>query len=65
MVFVDVRAAFWFRRGHIPNGVDLDLNTELSKESRSQFVGKDDGSGANGAIRSAMLAAELAEGRQW
>ncbi len=28
--------------GHIPNGVDLDLNTELSKESRSQFVGKDD-----------------------
>jgi tetratricopeptide (TPR) repeat protein len=42
VVFVDVRAAFWFRRGHIPNGINLDLNTELSKGSLSQFVGKDD-----------------------
>jgi len=41
-VFVDVRAAIYFRRGHIPNAVNLDLNVGLSKESLSQLVGKDD-----------------------
>jgi adenylate cyclase len=41
-VFVDVRAAIYFRPAHIPTAVNLDMNIGLSKESLSQFAGKDD-----------------------
>jgi hypothetical protein len=38
-VFVDVRAAIYFRRGHIPNAANLDLNVGLSQESLSTVAG--------------------------
>jgi adenylate cyclase len=39
--FVDVRAAIYFRRGHIPNAVNLDLIVGLSQESLSQVAQKE------------------------
>ena len=38
--FVDVRAAKDFGRGHVPRAFNLDVATELSRESLSRIVGK-------------------------
>jgi TolB-like protein/rhodanese-related sulfurtransferase len=40
--FVDVRAARDFARGHIPRAFNLDAATELSRDSLSRIVGKDE-----------------------
>ena len=40
--FVDVRAALDFARGHIPRAFNLDVATELSRDSLSRIVGKDE-----------------------
>jgi rhodanese-related sulfurtransferase/tetratricopeptide (TPR) repeat protein len=40
--FVDVRAAKDFTRGHIPGAFNLDVATELSCETLSRIVGKDE-----------------------
>lgn len=42
VTFVDVRAALDFSRGHIPGAHNVDVATELSKESLARIVGKDD-----------------------
>jgi adenylate cyclase len=42
VVFVDVRDAGEFDRGHIPSAANLNMSTGLSKENLSQLVGKDD-----------------------
>src|SRR5262249_2647384 len=42
VVFVDVRDAGEFDRGHIPSAVNLNMSFGLSKENLSRFVGKDD-----------------------
>jgi rhodanese-related sulfurtransferase len=42
VVFVDVRDAGSFGRGHIPGAAHLDLNIGLSEESLSRLVGKDE-----------------------
>ncbi len=40
--FVDVRAAPDFARGHVPRAFNLDVATELSRDSLSRIVGKDE-----------------------
>jgi rhodanese-related sulfurtransferase len=40
--FVDVRAAQDFARGHVPRAFNLDVATELSRDSLSRIVGKDE-----------------------
>jgi rhodanese-related sulfurtransferase len=40
--FVDVRAAKGFAGGHIPGAFNLDVATELSRDSLSHIVGKDE-----------------------
>ena len=40
--FVDVRAAKDFGRGHVPGAFNLDVATELSRESLSRIVRKDE-----------------------
>ena len=40
--FVDVRAALDFARGHVPRAFNLDVATELSRDSLSRIVGKDE-----------------------
>jgi adenylate cyclase len=40
--FVDVRAAKGFASGHIPGAFNLDAATELSRDSLSRVVGKDE-----------------------
>ena len=40
--FVDVRAARDFARGHIPGAFNLDVATELSRDSLSRIVSKDE-----------------------
>ena len=40
--FVDVRAAKGFADGHIPGAFNLDVATELSRDSLSRIVGKDE-----------------------
>ena len=40
--FVDVRAAKDFARGHVPRAFNLDVATELSRDSLSRIVGKDE-----------------------
>jgi adenylate cyclase len=40
--FVDVRAAKGFVSGHVPGAFNLDVATELSRESLSRIVGKDE-----------------------
>jgi len=40
--FVDVRAAKGFASGHVPRAFNLDAATELSRESLSRIVGKDE-----------------------
>jgi adenylate cyclase len=40
--FVDVRAAKGFASGHVPGAFNLDAGTELSRESLSRIVGKDE-----------------------
>jgi rhodanese-related sulfurtransferase len=40
--FVDVRAAKDFASGHVPRAFNLDVATELSRESLSRIVGKDE-----------------------
>jgi adenylate cyclase len=40
--FVDVRAAKGFASGHVPGAFNLDAGTELSSESLSRIVGKDE-----------------------
>jgi adenylate cyclase len=42
VVFVDVRAASAFGREHIPGAANLDLQIDLSKETLSRLVGKND-----------------------
>jgi adenylate cyclase len=41
-VFVDVREAQQFNRGHIPSAVNLELSSALSKESLLGVAAKDD-----------------------
>jgi len=40
--FVDVRAVKGFASGHVPRAFNLDVATELSRESLSRIVGKDE-----------------------
>ena len=40
--FVDVRAAKGFASGHVPGAFNLDVATELSRDSLSRIVGKDE-----------------------
>jgi len=40
--FVDVRAAKDFGRGHVPRAFNLDAATELSRDTLSRIVGKDE-----------------------
>jgi adenylate cyclase len=40
--FVDVRAAKGFAKGHVPRAFNLDVGTELSRDSLSRIVGKDE-----------------------
>jgi len=40
--FVDVRAAKGFREGHIPGASNLDMGTELSKETLARVASRDD-----------------------
>ena len=40
--FVDVRAAKDFAKGHVPGAFNLDVATELSRESLSRIVSKDE-----------------------
>jgi adenylate cyclase len=40
--FVDVRAAKGFDTGHVPGAFNLDVATELSRDSLSRIVGKDE-----------------------
>jgi len=40
--FVDVRAAKGFVAGHVPGAFNLDVATELSRDSLSRIVGKDE-----------------------
>jgi tetratricopeptide (TPR) repeat protein len=40
--FVDVRAAKGFVSGHVPGAFNLDVATELSRDSLSRIVGKDE-----------------------
>jgi len=40
--FVDVRAAKGFANGHVPGAFNLDVATELSRDSLSRIVGKDE-----------------------
>lgn len=40
--FVDVRAAKDFARGHVPRAFNLDVATELSRDSLSRIVGKNE-----------------------
>ena len=42
VVFVDVRSVGYYDEGHIPGAVHLDLETDLTAASLSEFVGKDD-----------------------
>jgi TolB-like protein/class 3 adenylate cyclase/rhodanese-related sulfurtransferase/Tfp pilus assembly protein PilF len=42
VVFVDVRGAPLFGAGHVPSARNLDLGSELSKDSLAQLAGKDD-----------------------
>jgi adenylate cyclase len=42
MKFVDVRAAKDYARGHIPGAFNLDVATELSRETLSRIVSKDE-----------------------
>ena len=42
VVFVDVRDAGTYGRGHIPGAAHLDLTIDLNVESLSQLIGKDD-----------------------
>jgi adenylate cyclase len=40
--FIDVRAAKGFASGHVPRAFNLDVATELSRDSLSRIVGKDE-----------------------
>jgi rhodanese-related sulfurtransferase len=40
--FVDVRAAKDFASGHVPRAFNLDVGTELSRDSLSRIVGKNE-----------------------
>jgi len=40
--FVDVRAAKGFSSGHVPGAFNVDVGTELSRETLSRIVGKDE-----------------------
>ena len=40
--FIDVRAAKGFAGGHVPGAFNLDVATELSRDSLSRIVGKDE-----------------------
>ena len=40
--FVDVRAAKGFASGHVPGAFNLDVATELSRDTLARIVGKDD-----------------------
>jgi rhodanese-related sulfurtransferase len=40
--FVDVRAAKDFANGHVPRAFNLDVGTELSRDTLSRIVGKDE-----------------------
>jgi rhodanese-related sulfurtransferase len=40
--FVDVRPAWSFASGHVPGAFNLDVATELSRDSLSRLVGKDE-----------------------
>jgi len=42
MKFIDVRAVKDYARGHIPGAFNLDVATELSRETLSRIVGKDE-----------------------
>ncbi len=42
VVFVNALPAHKHRRGHIPNSVNLHLDTDLTEESLARFVGKDE-----------------------
>jgi TolB-like protein/class 3 adenylate cyclase/rhodanese-related sulfurtransferase len=42
VVFVDVRSVGYYNEGHIPGAIHLDLETDLTAASLSEFVSKDD-----------------------